>query len=43
MVPRKFHEILQSGCSKTRLIELLFEYLQLTDILVQVIVVALWF
>ena len=29
MVPRKFHEFLQSGCNKTRLIELLFEYLQL--------------
>ena len=29
MVPRKFHEFLQSGYNKTRLIELLFEYLQL--------------
>ena len=29
MVPRKFHEFLQKGCNKTRLIELLFEYLQL--------------
>ena len=28
MVPRKFHKFLQSSCSKTRLIELLFEYLQ---------------
>ena len=53
MVPRTFHEILQSGCNKTRLIELLFEYLQLnkdevlqtlrSDILVQVIIIALWF
>ena len=29
MVSRNFHEFLQSGCNKTRLIELLFEYLQL--------------
>ena len=29
MVPRMFCEFLQSGCNKTRLIELLFEYLQL--------------
>ena len=29
MVPRKFHEFLQIGCNKTRLIELLFEYLQI--------------
>ena len=29
MVPRKFHKFLQSSCNKTRLIELLFEYLQL--------------
>ena len=29
MVPQKFHKFLQSGCNKTRLIELPFEYLQL--------------
>ena len=29
MVPKKFHKFLQSGCNKTRLIELPFEYLQL--------------
>ena len=29
MVPQKFHKFLQSGCNKTRLTELLFEYLQL--------------
>ena len=28
MVPRKVQEFPQSGCSKTRLLELLFEYLQ---------------
>ena len=35
MVPRKFHEFLQSDCNKTRLIELLFEYLQLNKEKVQ--------
>ena len=29
MVPWKFYKFLQSGCKKTRLIELLFEYFQL--------------
>ena len=29
MVPWKFHKFLQSNCNKRRLIELLFEYLQL--------------
>ena len=31
MIPQKFHEFLQSGCKKKRLIELLFEYIQLNN------------